>query len=156
KIAGSRIDLSGNVRPSVPVRGWKSGSAHSGKYSAQTCKCLNYGLYSAGRCLLRQINRICVFTTSDAREPRAVRHAIALAKRFPAAEVAFVDLHPAGEPMRVPGRMIGLRNVRRRSGSVPHRKHNLAALAFERALLAVAQMGGTGHFLKYSHSVQSN
>jgi glycosyltransferase involved in cell wall biosynthesis len=97
-----------------------------------------------------------VFTTSDIREPRAVRHAIALAKRFPTAEVAFVDLHPAGEPILAPGRLSEQPNVKRRSASVPHRKNNIAALAFERVLLAGAQMGPTVQFLKRSCSIQSN
>jgi glycosyltransferase involved in cell wall biosynthesis len=85
-----------------------------------------------------------------------VRHAIALANRFPAAEVAFVDLHPAGEPIPLPARLSERPNVKRRSASVPHKKNNVAALAFERVLLAGAQMGRAVQLLKYACSVQSN
>jgi glycosyltransferase involved in cell wall biosynthesis len=58
--------------------------------------------------------------------------------------------------MRAPARLSEQPNVKRQSASVPHRKNNVARFAFERLLLAGAQMGSTKQFLKYSCSVQSN
>jgi glycosyltransferase involved in cell wall biosynthesis len=98
-----------------------------------------------------------VFTTSDVREPRAVRHAVALATRFPNAEISFIDLHPGGELMRSPKRLAGHPNITRHSVPVPHRKNNAHALVLERGMLAGAQLiGQTKRFLEYSCSIQSN
>ena len=77
--------------------------------------------------------KICVCTSNAASaEPRAPKHAVALAKMGEDYEIIFLDCVRRGEERLIPEAFSGMQNITYHSYYFPHRKDGLPGLIFEK------------------------
>jgi glycosyltransferase involved in cell wall biosynthesis len=83
--------------------------------------------------------RFCVFTSHTVAEPRAVRHAHALALAYPDAQIVFVDAAPRGAVPALPVRLSRHGNVERRPYEFWHRRASRLRTATDRLHCAASR-----------------
>jgi glycosyltransferase involved in cell wall biosynthesis len=85
----------------------------------------------------RKVIKICIVTNGTAAaEPRAMKQALALKRRWPAAEVVLCDAYPRGEPGIDPD-WLSQGNIARDRREFPTRRNGLLALAFRKMIVSV-------------------
>lgn len=85
--------------------------------------------------------RVCVCTSNEgSAEPRAPRHAAAIAAAKPNLEIVFVDCAPEGTRSSPPAELIGYPNVRVQTHTFPSRASGVVRLVLQRLWQKIVRM----------------
>lgn len=83
--------------------------------------------------------QICVFTSHTIEEPRARKHARAMARQYPRAEIVFIDAAARGRLIDLPGDLAGLPNIHRTTFEYWHREASVLRAGIDRLLNILAR-----------------